>query len=56
MVLSEMIPSMLVKESGCQTRAGIIEKLAKCGKTHMYHTSYMATPEEKQVDTRTKME
>ena len=56
MVLSEMIPSMLIKESRCQTRSGIIEKLAKCGKTHVHHTSHMATPEEKQIDSHTKME
>ena len=50
-----MIPSMLIKEPGCQTRARP-EKFAKVWKMCMHHNSYMATSEEKQVDAHLKME
>ena len=53
--LSEMVPSMLIKEPGCQTRARP-EKLAEVGIMCVHHNSYMATPEEKQVDVHLKME
>ena len=46
-----MILSMVIKELGCQTRSRLTEKLAKVRKMCMHHTSYMATPEEKQIDT-----
>ena len=32
---------MLIKESGCQTRSRLTEKLTMCGKTRVHHTSYM---------------
>ena len=38
---SKMVPSMLIKEPGCQTRSRLPEKLAKCVKTCVHHTSYM---------------
>ena len=34
---SEMVPSMLIKEPGCQTRSRLTEKLAKVQKTHVHH-------------------
>ena len=43
--------------SGCQTRSRLKQKLAaKCGKTCMHHTSYMATPEENKIGTHSKFE
>ena len=38
---SKMVPSMLIKESGCQMSSRLTEKVAKCGKTRVYHTSSM---------------
>ena len=46
----EMVPYMLINESGCQTRSRLTEKLEKCEKMRMHHTSYMAASEEKQID------
>ena len=52
---SDMVPSMLIKEPGCQTRSRLTEKLAKVRKNGCA-PYYMATPEEKQIDTHLKME
>ena len=44
-----MVPSMLIKESGCQTRSRLTEKLTKVRKN--VHVPYnMAISEENQVD------
>ena len=44
-----MVPSILIKEPGCQMRSGLTEKLAKVWKnTHAPY--YRATLEEKQTD------
>ena len=42
-----MVPSMLIKQPGCQTRSRLTEKLAKVQKN--MHPPYY--PEEKQIDT-----
>ena len=44
-----MIPSMLIKEPGCQAVSRLTEKLAKMWK-NVRAPYYMATPEEKQID------
>ena len=51
-----MVLSILIKESGRQMRSRLTEEFAKGGKTHVHHTSYIAIPEEKQIDTRPKLE
>ena len=45
---------MLIKEPGCQTRSGLTEKLAKVQKNSLA-PYYMAIPEEKQIDTNSKI-
>ena len=45
----------LIKEPGCQTRSRLMEKLAKVQKNAL-SPYYMAMPEEKQIDTHSKME
>ena len=49
-----MVSSMLIKEPGCQTRSRLTEELAKVQENMC--TYYMAIPEEKQIDTYSKME
>ena len=44
-----MVPSILIKAPGYQTRSGLTEKLAKVWKT-THAPCYIATPEEKQTD------
>ena len=50
-----MVPSMLIKEPGYQTRSRVTEKLAEVWE-NMCASYYMATPEEKQIDMHLKME
>ena len=44
-----MVPSMLIKEPGCQTRSRLTEKLAKV-QENVCAPYYMTTSEEKQID------
>ena len=48
--VSQMVPSMLIKEPGCQMRSRLTEKLAKVRKNARV-PYYMATLEENQIDT-----
>ena len=52
---SEMVPSMLIIQRARLPKKvkGNRERLAE---RHMHHKKYMATPEEKQIDTHLKME
>ena len=50
-----MVPSMLIKEPGCQTKSRLTEKLAEVWE-NTRAPYYMATPEEKQTDMHSKME
>ena len=50
-----MVPSMLIKEPGYQTKSRLTEKLAKVWE-NACALYYKATPEEKQIDTDSKME
>ena len=43
-----MVPSMLIKEPGCQIRSRLIEKIAKERK-NVCTPYYMAIPEEKEI-------
>ena len=47
-----MVPFVLIKEPGCQTRS----RPQKLGITCKHPNSYMAKPEKKQIDTYPKME
>ena len=49
------MPSMLLKGPGCQTRSRLTEELANVRK-NLHAPYYMATTEEKQIDTHLKLE
>ena len=44
-----MVPSMIIKEPGCQTRSRLTEKLAKVQKNALAPCD-MTTPKEKKID------